>query len=259
MKRTLWLAIGLMMASTAVMAQQEAHTWAITPKVGATMSHVSGTPSFDYLWAVTSQQTVVDGQIHNYDGSEVAVGSVSTDRQHNRFGFTIGAEAQYQFTKLFGLSMGVYYTQLGGDFHHLGTKNDAAVTSEVRSIDIDNPHFQLDYIQVPLLANVYLWRGLAVKAGLEANFCVNQKAKGDVTTLYDDGTTDKKSQSDKLDYRNFELSLPVGLSYEWHNIVADLRYNIGLTNLVGGDWVGGPKPTNRNTSLSLTVGYKFTL
>ena len=52
--------------------------------------------------------------------------------------------------------------------------------------------------------------------------------------------------------KEFDLSIPVGLSYEFSDFVIDARYNIGVTNLSKLDLA---KP--RNSVIMLTVGYKI--
>jgi hypothetical protein len=51
----------------------------------------------------------------------------------------------------------------------------------------------------------------------------------------------------------FNLSIPVGLSYEYQSFVLDARYNIGVTKLVKDADQG------RNSTFSITIGYKFAL
>ena len=52
---------------------------------------------------------------------------------------------------------------------------------------------------------------------------------------------------------SFNFSIPVGLSYEISSFVIDARYNIGITKIFKDADQG------RNSTISLTVGYKFAL
>ena len=52
------------------------------------------------------------------------------------------------------------------------------------------------------------------------------------------------------DMNKFDLSIPVGLSYEFNRITFDARYNIGLTKLIKGEDI-------HNKVFVLTLGYKF--
>jgi hypothetical protein len=98
----------------------------------------------------------------------------------------------------------------------------------------------MHYLNIPILANYYVVKGLAVKAGIQPGFLVGAKHDG-------------KSFSD--DCKKFDFSIPVGLSYEISNIVFDARYNIGLTKTAKGDNVEKTK----NSVFQFTVGYKFGL
>ena len=49
-----------------------------------------------------------------------------------------------------------------------------------------------------------------------------------------------------------DLTIPVGLSYEFCNVVVDARYNWGLTKVIKEQKV-------RNSVFQFTVGYKFEL
>ena len=52
-----------------------------------------------------------------------------------------------------------------------------------------------------------------------------------------------------------DVSIPVGISYEYLNVVLDARYHFGLTKLYKDEsW-----PTEKNKVFTFTVGYKFNL
>ena len=50
----------------------------------------------------------------------------------------------------------------------------------------------------------------------------------------------------------FELSMPIGLSYEFSNFVIEGRYNFGLTKAFKDE-------DNKNSVFQFTVGYKLPL
>lgn len=54
------------------------------------------------------------------------------------------------------------------------------------------------------------------------------------------------------DFKSFDFSIPLGLSYEFSDFVIDARYNLGLTDLV--DYAKG-----KNSVIQFTVGYKIPL
>ena len=153
-----------------------------------------------------------------------------------KVGFTAGAELGYHFNDLFALTAGALYTQQGGKISIEATETATG----------EKYNKSLDYLNVPILANVYVLPGLALKAGAQFGFLLNAKeGDHDVKDLY------KKST----------LSIPVGLSYEFEETSVDLRYNIGLSNLVNSDYDYSTysDPKIRNCVIMLTIGYKITL
>lgn len=51
-----------------------------------------------------------------------------------------------------------------------------------------------------------------------------------------------------------DLSIPVGASYEYMNVILDARYNFGLTNIYKIDAM-----KSKNRFFTITVGYRFNL
>jgi hypothetical protein len=91
---------------------------------------------------------------------------------------------------------------------------------------------------------VYPVKGFGIKAGAQFGFLLNAKeGDHDVKDLY------KKS----------EFSIPVGLSYEFEETSIDLRYNIGLSNLVNSDYAINKDQKMHNCVIMLTIGYKIQL
>jgi len=159
--------------------------------------------------------------------------NVATITKYNdadpRIGLVAGAEGQYQVNEMLGISAGVLYSMQGAKHKSGGVTHTT----------------KLDYINVPVLANVYVWEGLAVKAGVQFGFNVNSESK-----LSGDGG----SATGSVDAETFDFSIPVGVSYEFAQvpIVLDARYNWGLTKV----W----KDTDcKNSVFQFTVGYKFSL
>lgn len=145
----------------------------------------------------------------------------------SRIGFVGGLEGEYQASDIFSLSLGVNYSQEGFKMKNSDNK------------------IKLDYINVPILANVYLTKGLAVKVGVQPAFNV-----GNSVTV--DGNTTSSSKKDYDGIKSVALSIPVGLSYEISNVVLDARYNWGVTKAFDG-------LDSKNSVFQVTIGYKFQL
>ncbi|MGM9704691.1 MAG: porin family protein [Prevotella sp.] len=150
------------------------------------------------------------------------------DDSESRIGLAVGAEAEYQLTDIFSLTGGLMYSMQGCEW------SEGGATEKLK----------LDYINIPILANVYVVKGLAVKVGIQPAFKVNSKvemSRGDAEA------------SDKVDgVKGFEMSIPVGLSYEYKNFVLDGRYNFGVTKVFD-------DADCKNSVFQITLGYKFDL
>ena len=147
-----------------------------------------------------------------------------------RIGFVGGLETEYQATDIFSLSAGVLYSMQGCKYD-----NDKVKTTS-----------KLDYINIPIMANVYVAKGLAVKLGVQPAFNVNSEVK------VSGGKYGNTSASTDVDAKSFDFSIPVGISYEYSNVVLDARYNWGLTKVADGS-------DSKNSVFQITLGYKFDL
>lgn len=103
-----------------------------------------------------------------------------------RVGLVAGVEGEYQASDIFSVSAGVLYSMQG------------AKANFANLVDATN---RLDYINVPIMANVYVVKGLAVKLGVQPGFNVSNKLK--VNNL-DAVENPAKAQS-------VDVSIPVGL------------------------------------------------
>lgn len=146
-----------------------------------------------------------------------------------RIGLAAGAEFEYGLTDNIGLSAGVLYSMQG------------AKASE-ESVDYT---LKLDYLNVPILANFYVAKGLALKLGVQPGFKLSSKVKGEAS-----GVTAELEVEDGV--KSVDLSIPVGISYQYQNLVFDARYNWGVTKIID-------DADSKNSVFQISVGYKFSL
>lgn len=157
-----------------------------------------------------------------------------SDASGSLFGVAVGATGEYALTEKFSLTAGLLYSMQGakGDMEYMGVK----VTEKDK----------LNYLNVPILANYYVWQGLAVKAGVQVGFLLS--AKSEVEAAGQSESVDIKDACNTIDF-----AIPVGLSYEYKKFVVDARYNFGLNKILKeGESV-------QHRVFQLTVGYKFNL
>ena len=166
-----------------------------------------------------------------YNFSIIANDDKNVDMK-GRSGIAAGVEVEYQLKKWFSLSAGAIYSQDGGK-----------VKLKDQSIEQEG---HLDYIHVPVLANFYVWKGLALKVGLQPGFKVHEKYSCDNIAAI----PEKFQLGDKAE--TFDLRLPIGISYDFGGLNVELRINGGAVKTFSNkDYVNG--------SLMLSAGYKFAL
>ena len=159
-----------------------------------------------------------------------------TDDSKLRVGLAAGVEAEYGVAENFSLSLGALYSMQGVKFTEKGSGATLDVT------------YKLDYINIPVLANYYLFKGFAIKAGIQPAFKASAKVKAELSS----GSASVKDSETLDGVKGFALSIPFGLSYEYESFVLDARYNLGVTKAFdAGD--------SKNSRFMFTLGYKFAL
>lgn len=149
------------------------------------------------------------------------------DDSDPRYGVAAGVEFEYQATDIFSISAGALYSMQGCKWNN--SSNDETIKA--------------DYINIPILANVYVTKGLAVKVGIQPGFNVNSEYKV---------SSSSQSVTEDIDAKSMDFSIPVGLSYEFSNVVIDARYNFGTTKVFDGY-------DSKNSVFQISLGYKFDL
>ena len=195
-------------------------------------------------------------------------GGAYSDLYHYKVRFTGGVEAEYGVNDWLGVSLGAVYSQQGAKIEYAEqTEVNQAEGDFLEVTEIDGS-VKNDYINVPLMANVYIpgVKGLALKAGVQVGFCLSSKenmtthvfplplSSNQLTVI--DNYASQKSVMELKDFcKTVDFGIPVGLSYEYKNVVLDARYYFGLTKI--------DKTENHedchNRYLSFTLGYRFHL
>ena len=152
-----------------------------------------------------------------------------------RVGVVAGVEGEYQASDIISVSAGVLYSMQGSKYEY------ELLNQKYKSTN------KLDYINVPIMANVYVTKGLAVKLGVQPGFNVSSSNKQEVNTFAGSGSSTFDVKAKSVDF-----SIPVGLSYEYNNFQLDARYNWGLTKAF-------ENGKAKNSVFQITLGYKFDL
>ena len=159
-----------------------------------------------------------------------------------------GLEAEYMVTDNFSLGIGAILSNQGAKYDYYELNANGEDSRNKYTVD-------LDYVHVPILASYYVLPGLAVKAGVQPGFKMRAKAKFDDRTIDLDELYKLGSvlAGEDIKVSKFDLSIPVGVSYEYKNIVLDARYNWGLIKVMN---VGD---AFYNRCFMVSLGYKLEL
>lgn len=234
MKRLLLSIVALVSVAFAY-SQPEAGTFSIIPRFGVALSNVSNEEM----------------------GFDIGTANIGLQKGKYREGVLGGVDVQYQASDLFAISLGAFYARQGCKYNDTDLEGFAPGNYTAYS----DCKLNLDYINVPLLAHEYLFEGFSVNAGVQFGFLVSKKEHFAMqnVTINRDGSytyTDEPSEINEknLEFHTFDLAIPVGISYEYANVVLDFRYNIGLTKIYKYN-----SDNCRNKAFAFSVGYKFNL
>ena len=174
-----------------------------------------------------------------------------------------------------GVAVGAMYAMQSENFkdYHTGMKLDGSENLYVFK-KFENVRVNLGFLNVPLKCNFYLSDRFALKAGVQLGFMLSAKFKYNVVSgLYDkqnpgniiyydaNGNPAQEGSdvylSEEIDaqdgYRHFDISIPVGISYEYENVILEAQYRIGLKHLNL-----GISPDRMHSSVfSVSVGYRL--
>lgn len=164
-----------------------------------------------------------------------------TDGNKWKLNIAYGVEFEYYLAEQFSLAGGVLFTNQGCKYDVYS--DDNKVTDETIKLN-------LYYGTLPITANYYILPGLALKAGIQPAFRVKANVvQGSEKLDFDKMVAAFYGNDVKMN--KFDLSIPVGLSYEFKGITLDARYNFGLTKLTSdGDNL-------YNKMFVVTLGYKI--
>lgn len=228
--RRLFLLFLFVLTLFGAQAQPKWGTWSVVPHVGVSFANLTK-----------------DAINVPYNG---------TSHSQTRIGFSGGADVYYQLTDKLALSGGVAYTQAGCNF-----KDIPADLNAKHGTVFHNAYFNLRYVDVPLLAHIYISKDLALSIGCQPSFLTKATSHTEMQDYETDGKGGIKYDKNEVSegdvkhwYKKTAFAIPVGISYEYENVMLTARYNFGLSNVYGHD-LGDSK----NRIITVSVGYKFNL
>lgn len=158
-------------------------------------------------------------------------------------GFYVGAVAEIKFNNKFSVQPELIYSTQGA-------KYDNSVTL----VGISGTQFndKLEYINIPIFAKYYIYKGFSIEVGPQFGFLVKAESKGEVIV---NGETFKNNRDLKNEVNSFDFGIGAGLAYDLSNgFFINARYNFGITKVgKSNDYYRD----SRNGVTQIGVGYKF--
>lgn len=155
-------------------------------------------------------------------------------------GLNIGLAGEIRFNNTVALEPGLFYSMQGSK------ESEGGTTAKIKN----------DYINLPVLLKMNVYKGLHAFVGPQFGFRVSSKASGS-----ESGTS---VSVDAGDYFNgFDFSVALGIGYQFDKgLLFSLGFNTGLTNTLKNDkfseiisGIGDIK--SRNNVLQLNLGWRF--
>ncbi len=155
------------------------------------------------------------------------------DSPDSRTSFHVGLLAEFPLTEMFSLQAEALYSGQGFE-----SDLDGEIFGGEGKVE-----YQLDYINVPVLAKVYILDGLSIEAGPQFGFKVNEEI--DANANADDGDLNLDEAED------FDFGVAAGVTFETPmGLFATGRYTQGFTDIVNNRDV-------KNSVFQIGIGYKF--
>ena len=155
------------------------------------------------------------------------------DSPDSRTSFHVGVLAEFPLTEMFSLQAEALYSGQGFE-----SDLDGEIFGGEGKVE-----YQLDYINVPVLAKVYILDGLSIEAGPQFGFKVNEEI--DANANSDDGDLNLDEAED------FDFGVAAGVTFETPmGLFATGRYTQGFTDIVNNRDI-------KNSVFQIGVGYKF--
>lgn len=227
MKKIMMMAVAAMMVTMSAHAQFEPGKWSLDFQLGLGVSYLTGQEK------LSLNNNLLDKQVRAIASAQVGV--------------------SYQVVAPLSLSAAVGVGVAGGDWENL---KDGNTRYEQNGID-------LTYLQIPVMAHLYIYKGLAINVGVQPSFLLNGDLTQHVETKLPVEGRNRKVYSDirtdlSDDLNTFDFSIPMGISYEFKkHFYIGAQYNLGLSTVNKKGYFSSKDM--HNGLIQLTFGYKVGL
>lgn len=162
------------------------------------------------------------------------------DENNVKLGFGVGLFYRGYLSDKLSIQPEIGFSQKGSTFSY----NNFFASGEVRGI--------LNYVEIPVLANIHLSENFHVGAGPYIATLISAKAKN----VDSDGSVDGQEEFDRDNFTTFDYGLSADAGIDFDNLTVGARYNLGLQDI---EWDTGIGTANlgKNSVLQLYVGFMF--
>lgn len=161
----------------------------------------------------------------------------NVDDENVLTGFNAGLYAKVPVTKSFSIQPEIYYTTKGSEV----TYNTAGVNGVAK--------FNINYVEVPVLAVINLTENFNIHAGPYAAYMVSGK------TTNDSNLGSSTSTLDTNDFQRFDAGIAAGVGLDFELLSFGVRYNYGLTKIEKENSNGNTYTDAKNSVLNVYVGF----
>ena len=161
--------------------------------------------------------------------------------ENMKVGVNVGLFAKFPVTKGFSIQPEVLYSSKGAKL----TYDNLFGTGEYR--------FNLNYVEVPVLAVINLTPNLNIHAGPYAAYLTNANIK----RLNDEGETSDIADLKTDNFKRFDYGLVGGVGFDIQNFTIGARYNYGLNEIGDGGIAGEATKNSKNSAFTFYIGIGF--
>lgn len=163
--------------------------------------------------------------------------------ENMKVGINLGVFAKLPLTRGFSIQPELLYSSKGAKETY---NNFLEGEGEYR--------FNLNYVELPVLAVVNLGKNFNIHAGPYIAYLASVNIKD----MNDDGTIDEIAELDAENFNRFDYGLSGGLGVDISNFSIGARYNYGLREIgKSGSLSGELTRDSRNSAISLYIGLGF--
>lgn len=162
--------------------------------------------------------------------------------ENMKVGLNVGVFAKFPITKGFSIQPEVLYSSKGAKL----TYDNLLGSGEYR--------FNLNYVEVPILAVFNLSKNLNIQAGGYAAYLTSANIK---RLKSGDTEADDIADLDTDNFKRFDYGLVGGLGFDIQNFTIGARYNYGLNEIGDGGIAGQATKNSKNSAFTFYIGIGF--